>query len=78
MAVLVVAETDGANLPRGTLATITAAIAIDPEVDVLVLDEQSDEASQAASGNRRRPLGHQGRRARARWQPCREPCARRG
>ena len=49
MAVLVVAETDGANLPRGTLATITAALAIDPEVDVLVLDEQGDEASEAAS-----------------------------
>ncbi|MCY3855731.1 MAG: FAD-binding protein [Rhodospirillales bacterium] len=50
MAVLVVAETDGANLPRGTLATITAALAIDPEVDVLVLDEQVDDASEAASG----------------------------
>ncbi|MCY4003934.1 MAG: FAD-binding protein [Rhodospirillales bacterium] len=49
MAVLVVAETDGANLPRGTLATITAALAIDPEVDVLVLDEQVDDASEAAS-----------------------------
>ena len=50
MAVLVVAETDGANLPRGTLATITAALAIDPEVDVLVLDEQGDKASEAAGG----------------------------
>ena len=50
MAVLVVAETDGANLPRGTLATITAALAIDPEVDVLVLDERGDEASETASG----------------------------
>ncbi|MCY3701063.1 MAG: FAD-binding protein [Rhodospirillales bacterium] len=50
MAVLVVAETDGANLPRGTLATITAALAISPEVDVLVLDERGDEASEAASG----------------------------
>ena len=49
MAVLVVAETDGANLPRGTLATVTAALAIETEVDVLVLDEQHDAAADAAS-----------------------------
>ena len=49
MAVLVVAETGGANLPRGTLATITAALAIETEVDVLVLDEQPDAAADAVS-----------------------------
>ena len=49
MAVLVVAETDGASLPRGTLATVTAALAIETEVDVLVLDEQPDAAADAAS-----------------------------
>ncbi len=50
MAVLVIAETDGANLPRGTLATVTAALALDSEVDVLVLDENADAAAAAASG----------------------------
>ncbi len=45
MAVLVVAETDGANVPRGTLATVTAALRLSPDVDVLVLDEQADAAA---------------------------------
>lgn len=50
MAVLVVAETAGAEIPRGTLATVTAAREIDGEVDVLVLDEKADEAVEAARG----------------------------
>ncbi len=49
MAVLVVAETEGSQVPRGTLAAVTAALRIDSDVDLLVLDEQPEAGAEAAS-----------------------------
>ncbi len=48
MSALVIAETEGPELPRGTLATVTAALGVDSDVDVLVLDQDPDSAATAA------------------------------
>ncbi|MBX3602162.1 MAG: FAD-binding protein [Rubrivivax sp.] len=49
MAALVIAEHDNATLKGATLNTVTAALACDPEVHVLVAGENAGAAAQAAA-----------------------------
>ncbi len=49
MAALVIAEHDNQSLKAATLNTVAAALQCDPEVDVLVVGNQSDAAAQAAA-----------------------------
>ncbi len=46
---LVVAETTGAEVPRGTLACVSAALEMTETIDVLVVDGKPEEAAEAAS-----------------------------
>jgi len=49
MAVLVIADHDNASVRDTTHKTVTAALAVSPEVDVLVLGEGAEAAAEAAA-----------------------------